>query len=330
VPSSSTAPSPLPPLTEAPALLKRLGVPDEDAGEILAAWPSVERDADALHDIARGRDLLVAGMGGTNPVGTLPRPVGASEALRRYFDVHVYLATLPDVRAFHAARGIPDDVSWASLGDLGAHVAMQRRIRGVGGLDAPWWLVGHFRGTIYRLGRLQFERFRIESSRGRRNPMFWFDPADPDGRRPGYRPGDHALAVHIPEGGPLAPEAVDRSLEWAAEFFPRHFPDEHCRVAVCTSWLLDDGLGARLREDSNIVRFARRFRLVPGALENDESVVRFVFHREGAAVDALPRTTSLERAVVDTLATGEHVYSRTGWLALQGPQSGSGDATSRS
>jgi hypothetical protein len=320
----------LPPLREAPAILARLDVRDEDANEILAAWPSAERDTDALAEIARGRDLLVAGMGGTDPVGSLSPAARETEALRRWFDVYVYLATLPHVRSFHAARGIPDDVSWASLADLGAHVSLQRRIRGIGGLDAPRWLIGHFRGTIYRLGRLQFDRFQIDSRPGHRNPMFWFDPAEPDGRRPGFRPGDDALAVHIPEGGPLAPEAVDRSLDWAADFFPRHFPEEAPRVAVCTSWLLDDRLAERLPDGSNIVRFARRFRLVPGALEDDESVVRFVFHREGAAVDELPRTTSLERAVVDTLASGEHVYSRTGWLELERPHSGRGDATSRS
>ena len=319
----------MPPLREAPAILARLDVPVEDADEILAAWPSAEHDGDALVKIASGRDLLVAGMGGTDPV-RLPRPVGESDGLRRWFHVYVYLATLPHVRHFHAARGIPDNVSWPSLADLGAHVALHRRIRGVGGLDAPPWLVGHFRGTIYRLGRLQFDRFRIESTPGRRNPMFWFDPAEPDARRPGFRPGDHALAVHIPEAGPLAPESVDQSLDWAADFFPRHFPEESPRVAVCTSWLLDDRLADRLPDGSNIVRFARRFRLVPGALPDDESVVRFVFHRAGAAVDELPRTTSLERAIADTLASGEHVYSRTGWLELERPQSGGADATNRS
>jgi hypothetical protein len=317
-------------LSAAPAVLTQLGVPEEDAQEILAAWPSTERDTDALAEVARGRDLLVAGIGGTDPIGTLPPSVGESDALRGYFHVYVYLATLPHVRAFHASRGIPAAVSWASLADLGAHVALQRRIRGVGGLDAPWWLVGHFRGAIYRLGRLQFERFRIESSPGRRNPMFWLDAADAEGGRPGRRPGDPALAVHIPEGGPLMPDAVDRSLDWAADFFPRHFPEESPRVAVCTSWLLDDHLAERLPRDSNIVRFARRFRLVPGALDNDESVVRFVFHREGVAVDALPRTTSLERAIGDMLASGEHIRSRTGWLDLGRPQSGADGTDSRS
>ncbi|HEX2222161.1 MAG TPA: acyltransferase domain-containing protein [Candidatus Limnocylindria bacterium] len=313
----------LPPLEEAPRLLARLGVPDEDAAEILAAWPSPRRDPEAWALLERCRDTLVGDLGGTGPLPDWPAAPASERGGARYFHVYAYLAALGDVRRWHAARGIPDDVSWASLADLGAHVALHRRIHGVGGLDAPGWLTGHFRGAIYRLGRLQFERFRIDPGRSGAGPMFWYDDADAGRLGPGFRRGDPALSIHVPEDGPLSPDACDRSLAWARDFFPRHFPEERFRIAVCTSWLLDDQLAEVLPANANIVRFQRRYRLVPGALPDDESVIRFVFRREAPRVDELPRRTRLERAIVDGLRAGRHCHSRTGWLELLPPPQGS-------
>jgi hypothetical protein len=70
--------------------------------------------------------------------------------------VWVFLATLPAVRRYHAARSVPDDVSWASLADLGRAIEETRWRTGRPGLGHVSWLTLHFRGSLYRLGRLQF------------------------------------------------------------------------------------------------------------------------------------------------------------------------------
>jgi GNAT-like C-terminal domain len=44
-------------------------------------------------------------------------------------------------------------------------------------------------------------------------------------------------------------------------------------VAICTSWLLDDQLAAYLKPDSNIIRFQRRFSLLPDSSDGDDDVL---------------------------------------------------------
>ncbi len=77
------------------------------------------------------------------------------------FPVYVFLAALPRTQAYHRARGIPAEVSRRTLADLGRQLALHRRRYGRAGVQAPRWLVRHFRGELYHLGRLQFERARI-------------------------------------------------------------------------------------------------------------------------------------------------------------------------
>jgi hypothetical protein len=100
-----------------------------------------------------------------------------------------------------------------------------------------------------------------------------------------------------------------------------HFSAERYQVAICTSWLLDDQLASYLEPDSNIIRFQRRFSLLPDGGDGDKDMLMFVFRRAPASLSAaslneLPQRTSLERAVVAHLEGGHHWKVRTGWLEL--------------
>src|SRR3989475_7741632 len=159
---------------------------------MLAAWPSPDTDPETWRSLERAYDTLVADMGGYAPL-QLPGPVTESTPVGRYFFVYVYLAALADVRRFHLQRGIPDDISWATLSDLGRNLKRDRLLLGDGGLRTSGWLTLHFRGSIYQIGRLQFNL--RDATRGR------------VGDSPGA--GEPALDIHIPESGPLAPEACD-------------------------------------------------------------------------------------------------------------------------
>jgi hypothetical protein len=236
--------------------LEFLGVPPEDIGLVLTA-PVGEEVA------ARCRELLES----TAPVAW-PNVDG-------YFYVHVFLAALPAVRAQHAALGIPDHISRATLADLGNKMAIFRRTHGVGGLDRQSWLSRHFRGTLYRLGRLQF------------------DMLGPD------------LDVHIPEDGPLDPAGCDESFGAARPFFARYFGNTY-RSAICRSWLLDDQLAEYLPETSNIIRFQRRFRATGQVEDGDHDILEFVFRRHPDDLGELPQRTGLQRAIVAHLQAGRH------------------------
>ena len=282
-----------------PAIFERLAIDESDRHEVLAAWPSPETDPETWRSLRRAYHTLVADMGGYAPL-QLPGPVTESTLLGRHFFVYVYLAALADVRRFHLQRGIPDDISWATLSDLGRNLKRDRLLLGDGGLRTSGWLTLHFRGSIYQLGRLQFNRVNIRAAH----------VAD------AFREGEPTLGIHIPESGPLTPEACDDSLAQARPFFSRHFPETPTRLAICTSWLLDPQLAEYLAPDSNIVRFGRRFTLVGDGYDGDADVLRFVFHRIAPRIDDLPQRTTLERAIVAHLRAGKHWRNRTGWVEL--------------
>jgi hypothetical protein len=283
-----------------PAIFERLAIAEEDQREILAAWPSAETDPETWKCLERAYETLVNDLGGFAPID-LPGPAIGSTPIGRYFFVYVYLAALADVRRFHARRGIADDISWATLSDLGRNLKRDRLLLGDGGLRTSGWLTLHFRGSLYQLGRLQFNRTRVRAAH----------VADAFGE------GDPAVGIHIPESGPLTPLACDDSLANAHPFFARHFPETPTKLAICTSWLLDPQLAEYLARDSNIIRFQRRFELVGEGWDGDADILRFVFHRIAPKIDDLPERTTLERAIVAHLRKGGHWRSRTGWLDLK-------------
>jgi hypothetical protein len=303
----AAGPAATPPVLASPGdvSFERLGIASEDVADLTAAWPSPDRTPELWWLLERCHRCIVADLGGTSdlaPWPSLPRSLGPSG---RFFYVYVFLAAVPDIRRWHRQHNIPDDVSRATLADLGRHLAVNRRLNGEGGLDRSLWLRSHFRGALYQLGRLQFCRSRVR-----------YDPAMLERLAVPFRHGDPALDLHIPEQGPLTPAACDRSLRWARAFFPRHFSAEHYRVVICTSWLLDDQLASYLAPDSNILRFQRRFNLLPDRGDGDDDMLMFVFHRTRPALDELPQRTSLQRAVIGHLQAGHHWKVRAGWLDL--------------
>ncbi len=310
--SPPTVPARLPDAHNVSNLFARLNVEPSDAADILDAWPTPEQTPEGWWLLQRCHQQLIVQMGepySSPRLAWLPLPSHLG-AFGRLFYMYVFLATLPAIRQWHHERGIADDVSWATLADLGEHIAIHRRIFGEASL-APDWLTLHFGGKIYRLGRLQFERWRLSP----RWPIYSDGVSD---TIPMLKPspGALALSVHIPEsGGALDPVACDESFARAREFFSHHFPEEPYNFARCSSWLLDPQFAAYLPPTSNIVRFQRRFQLIPGGFD-DEIVIKFVFRRIAPSLDELPQRTTLERAIVKHLRDGKRWQVRSGWLVL--------------
>jgi hypothetical protein len=297
----------LPAADDLAPVLVELAVPHEDIGDLVALLPTRHGSPDVWWLLERCTHSLVRDIGQVDGPPAFPRLPESLGPLHRYLYVYVFVAALPQTKAFHAARGIPDVVSRLTLADLGRSMAVHRQRRGFGGLDLAFWVMLHFRGNIYQLGRLQFER----ASLGRRTGTAIAGTGLP------YGPGSPALSVHIPEFyGPLSPHACDESLAGAREFFPRHFPDERYDIAVCHSWLLDEQLADYLPAERNIIRFQRRFRPAYRPADNDGDILQFVFGQSAPNLDDLPRRTRLERAVIDHLRAGHHWRGGMGWLLL--------------
>ncbi|MFF8904344.1 acyltransferase domain-containing protein [Streptomyces olivaceoviridis] len=301
----------LPDADDLPALLLDLAVPHEDVNELVAQWRGLTGDPGTLRLLAECVEEIFREPEDTGRTPALPDLLASAPAgLRDTFAVHVLLAALPRTQAHHRARGVPAEVSRRTLADLGRHLAVHRRRHGGAGVQSWRWLVRHFRGELYQLGRLQFERARLRD----RDAWVTTAPAGPDAA-----PGTPCLNLHIPDfHGPLTPSACDRSLVLAREFFARCFPEERPVAVLCHSWLLDPQLRRYLPADSNIPRFQERFRIAREESEPaDTEPVQFVFGDPDLPVATLPRRTSVERAVGDHLRAGGHWYIGHGWFPFR-------------
>lgn len=250
--------------------LLALTVPHEDIDEVFELSRTIDRRLLEPHVSS-----LLEHMGSFDQPPRL-QPLPDQHPL---FYVPVFLEMLPHVREYHRAHGIPEADSRVILADLGRQLAWHRRRFGTPGIYRPNWLNYAFRGMIYQLGRLQFERVPYER---------YF-----------------ALSVHIPDFcGPLSPEAVDDSLRRARLFFARHFPFERYDFAVCHSWLLGPQLADHLPAESNIMRFQARFTVVETG-ENDDTFLRFVHPG-----------TRLRSIVEDRIARGDTWLAGSGFFPL--------------
>ena len=288
--------------------LLRLSVVHEDIDTLLALRPTPDGDPDAWWLLERSVEAIIRRMGVVEDWERIPPLPDSFGPLRRWFWVYVFVAALPHARAYHAERRIPDDVSWATLADLGRQMAVHRKRHGESGFDDPVWITLHFTGAIYQLGRLQFERVRLGDTDGQRLR---------EGGAPAG-PAAPALSVHIPGfSGPFSAEACDAAFAAAVPFFAQHFPEDRYEVGVCYSWLLDGQLVQYLPETSNIVRFQRRFLSMYQPPADNGGTLRFVFGIDpDLPLDAFPQRTTLERAVIAHIRAGRTWHGGVGWLRL--------------
>jgi hypothetical protein len=260
-----------------------LGFRDDDRADVRLAIEAALSDTERIFAIETLADRLRAGIGAIGtPADSFDLPIAKSDW--RGIGVTPMLALLvvaDDVRAFHHSRGISATISDRSLSDIGQQAWVHRRTFGTFGLHTYGWMTTAFSGNLYWLGRLQFNLI--------------------------HHAGGWAVSTHIPESGPLTPESVDDSFRQARAFFAEHFPEYPTQLFYCGSWLLDPQLVDVLRPESNMVNFQQRWVLETELGPGDEDAIFFVFRRRGD-IDrtALPRDTTLQRAILDKLDAGGH------------------------
>ena len=272
-----------------PRRLALLGFRDDDLADALAAAAAVASVPGEVAAVQAMADRLVPSVGviGNPWHSSLPWPWRAEGAGSAYgvgvLELLALVATVDEVRAYHASRGIGADDSWRALSDLGQQVFVHRLTYGRFGLHTHDWLRVAWCGALYWLGRLQFN-------------------LQADAERGGW-----VLSTHIPRSGPLVPAEVDASFAWARSFFAEHFADHPVTAFHCCSWLLDPELAAALPSTSNMARFQRRWTLTGAPADGDEDAVFFTFARRPPLDrNSLPRDTTLQRVVLDRLGAGGH------------------------
>lgn len=249
--------------------------------ERLLRDPGEDVDPDAL---ARVRAALRASMADIPPVW--PAVAGSEQTWLVAFAEEC--GALVDC---HRERGVDEDVTAATLADVGRQLAITRTMLGRFGLENWWWILAHYTGTLFQLGRLQYLL----------RPQH---PWEPD--VPGLAEDAWVLDVHIPGTGALTPDAVERSAARATDFFAEHFPAHPAGAFVCFSWLLDPYLAEHL-PGSNIAAFQHWFRPYGEPVDAQSDAVYFVFRTRSTApadLARLPRDTTLQRLVLDRIARG--------------------------
>ncbi|MBC9715848.1 DUF5596 domain-containing protein [Streptomyces sp. TRM66268-LWL] len=307
-PADSRTPDPKPlSQAELSTALDYFAIPEPDRAPLAATLPDPKRTPELWDALIHCRRALfaTAGMPTSDQWPHAPAELGEAG---RYFYVHVCLLSLHDALVPRRERGIPDEVNRATFADLGAKMTTYRLAHGTGGFDRQTWIVRHLRGTLHRLGRLQFELRTYDSASWEADGP----PADGPGE------GAPVLDVHIAADGPLTPAACEDSLAAARPFMGRHHPEHAAEFATCHSWLLDPALRDHLKPDANILAFQRLFTPHGDLPVCDEDVLEFVFHtRPGTtSTQGLPRANSLQRALLDHLDSGGHWHMGRGWLRL--------------
>lgn len=284
-------------------LVERLGADNIDAAAVAAARPDPRRDPHLWWLLERCHHQLLADMGGTGML-IWPKLSADLGAVGRFTYLWALLSVLPQTLRYHQSRGVSEDVGWATLANLGEKLRLNRARFDEPGLAVAFWFTLHFRGSIYRLGRLEFAMERLTEE----HPFT------------GHNPGEMTLGIHIPqEGGPLLPHECADSVARARRFFAAHFSDlvPNDPLLTCTSWLLDPQLADHLPPTSNIVDFGRRFDLAPPSptaeANGEKDVLLFVFNHVGPYDPAqLARDSTLRTVLADGFADGVSWQVRSG------------------
>lgn len=161
------------------------------------------------------------------------------------------------------------------------------------GINEYDWFFRHLQLTIFRLGRLEFEKM----------PSPWEFSA---GERK-VEKGENVISIHIPQGEKLTPESVKSSLEQGQSFWGRKM------LYVCHSWLLYPELKDVLSPRSNILQFQKEFLLVDTDFREKEAEWR-IFGRVEENPEDYPEETSLQKNAKKYLLTGKRLGNGLGVL----------------
>lgn len=280
-------------------LIVQLGVGRADVPRFLATRPDTRRDPELYWLLDRCCRWLIDRMGRPDPAYRAWPKIDSAGRVGEFLYAWAFLAVLPDVRRYHASIGLSEDESWVSLSALGREIRDSHTGTGLG---PTWMLPLVFSGVSFRLGRLAFDQ-RAPAANG----------------HPVLMPGEGSWNIHVPgDGGPITPALCTASMGRAVELSRRL--SQPAVVFCCHSWLMDPQLQDHLSAGSNIVQFQSRFDHFTDSRIADADPIHYVFGRDlagggdrAAFLDQLPQETSLQRAIVSVLKSGNHWHTRTGW-----------------
>ncbi len=189
----------------------------------------------------------------------------------------VILCLAVSVKEKYDLAGIDEKIYYDTMSDI----RIWCENNGNKGLKNYGWLKNHVSFELFRLGRLQFQLYEC------RNKTLLY------GKLPfGY--GERLIYIHIPQGERLERERCLESIEAAAEFFDKYFPDYKYGYYFCESWLLYEGNRAFMAKDSNILGFMSLFELCY-SVRIDAQAIERLYGKRHIIKSRYPESTDLQK-----------------------------------
>jgi hypothetical protein len=225
-----------------------------------------------------------------NAEGEYPQPDGHNAPFTDLFNTVVLIARFDNLLSFYKKSNITEQVLRDTLADVAVNIEETEQLCGHIGLDVIrfWWISSHFKGTLFRVGRLQYI----------------------------YLPESGLLDVHIPRGGKLT--GCDDSYKDALVFFESTFPERPVVGFTCCSWLIDPALRHVLPPSSRILSFQQKYRIGERITAQNDAVFPyvFIFYYAPEDLSSLPEETLLQKSLKAYLLSGGTVCNTRGFLRI--------------
>lgn len=201
--------------------------------------------------------------------------------------------------------GIADEVFWDTIADLCCKVEESYTVYGEWGIDCLLWYDIFFKGNLFWLGRLQYERRTL--------------PSDTPVTVGGYtvQPNDTVYSVHIPSSGPLTREARMDSYRRAYTFFKEELGGKPM-VCCCLSWLLFPANREIFPPHLNLIDFMGDFKIVDQQPNNFRDLWRVFGMPYTGDLSVLPRDNTMRRAFGEWLDNGGQPGYGVGYFVFDG------------
>lgn len=292
--------------------LAQCGVSIDDASEVAHALGDFRGNRELVDALASIDTWLAENLGSITPDFPIWDDLFDHGPAGRFFYLYAAALGIERVERYFDEIGLDEEIAKSTFSIVAKHIAIYERKWHELGTDAGWWLLLMLRGVLIQCGSLQYHRIQLGISNLAPSP--WIGEEERKEKSAPFQLGSEAFGLHIPQGTDLAPVAIEKSLALAEKIFDVIWPSPLERLFTLQSWLLDPQLGTFLDPSSNIMQFQGRFELLDGAPEDDADILEFVFRSPGTPRSELPRTTSLERGVLELLDAGGHWHATAGWL----------------
>lgn len=211
------------------------------------------------------------------------------------------LAQLLDLKDYYINKSIPLFHFYNSIYDLKYRLERYHKKQGLYGLS-NWdirWLSSLYRGEIFDLGSLRFQisffsKKEIKRSGDQYMPLEqkWRDR---------FPEGTPIITIHILKNTDLKADKIDESFDIARSFFHQYFKEHDYEVFVCRTWLLYRPTGDILGQDSNIVSFSHRFKILTDNKNTKQALDRIYGTNDLDLIEKMTKNSSLEKLAYKNL-----------------------------